>query len=170
MTSKEDITKNIELIKSGELEEKRAAVTFLSDAGEDAVDALCELLSSETDNDSRWYAASALARIGEPALDSLMLLLKTYPDDNVKRYAAAAVAGIGKPAVKPLIEVFLEDDGPTRGLASRALVRIGEDSVEELNRFISETEPKDTAHRCAVITLEKLCSNAPDAVEEVLEK
>ena len=137
-------------------------------AGPDAIEPLILLLTGDIDNDTMWYVSNALAKTGEPCVDSLIEVLKNFPDDNVKRYAAAALAGIGAPAVHELIAIFEDDDSVTRGLASKALIRIGRPAVGPLSSFIRESDAEEISHRCAVITLEKLGSSEPESVEKVL--
>lgn len=168
MTENGNIKKQMDKIVNGSLNERREAVRVLSEIGPDAVDSLILLLSGDSSNDIKWYASNALAKIGEPAVDSLIVVLNNFPDDNTKRYAAAALAGIGGPAVSELIAIFEGDDSITRGFASKALIRIGEPAVEPLNKFIEESDPESTAHRCAVLTFHKLGSEEPEAVENTL--
>jgi len=152
----------VEAIIDGDLEARRSATAEL--AREGAVDAFLEILSRGS-NDARWYAARGLVEVGPAAIDPLARFIREETDLDARRYAASALAGHGEAALESLLELLGDDDAQIRGLASRALIRIGDPAVLPLRELAESGE--DIRGRCAVLTL---CMMGDPAVEEMLRE
>ncbi len=105
MSDHEEIKRQINRIRQGGLEERRAAVDELVAQGEPAVGPLIAALLAEPDPDPRWYLAGALGRIGSPGVAPLLAAMKEHSDHDFRRYAAAALGEVRGSAIRPLIRI-----------------------------------------------------------------
>lgn len=132
MSDHDEIERQINRIRHGELEERRAAVSELVALGEPAVVPLIAALLREPDPDPRWYLAGALGRIGAPSVGPLLASMKEHDDHQFRRYAAAALGEIRGSAIQPLIGALQDPDREVRQFAALALCRIGDPAVGPL--------------------------------------
>ncbi len=81
---------------------------------------IIEIVTSEEDDELRWYAARILGEFNQPqAIAALVELLKSSDNDELTSIAASALGQIGNPAVAALSELLIEED--TRLLAVQSL-------------------------------------------------
>jgi len=132
MSENDGIEAQINRIRHGNLEERRAAVDELAARGASAVDPLIEALRVEQEPDPRWYLAGALGRIGSPSMTPLLAAMKEHGDHQFRRYAAAALGEIRGSGIRPLIEALQDPDREIRQFAALALCRIGEPAIAPL--------------------------------------
>ena len=106
-----------------------AARTFhwLPDASGAAVDALCDLLLNDPDEDVRTAAASSLADIAsDKSKDALIEALLKDTSVYARENAARALGNIGDPSAGPALVQALDDEYfMTQGAAVRALGIVG---------------------------------------------
>ena len=138
MSDHEEIERQINRIRQGGLEERRAAVTDLVAQGEPAVGPLIAALLVEPDPDPRWYLAGALGRIGSPGVAPLLAAMKENTDHDFRRYAAAALGEVRGSAIWPLIRALQDPDREIRQFAALALCRIGDPAVGPLKEACAE--------------------------------
>jgi len=152
----QDLEKFIEDLTSGDDQMAEFAATNLISIGDQAINALSELLSSP-DADTRWWAIRTLAGISSPQSISLLidalrdedlsvrqcaaLALRHQPDPRsvpeltksifspnplLAHLAADALTAVGEPAVLPLLEIIKNGSRTARLEAVRALGIIGD--------------------------------------------
>ena len=152
----QDLEKFIEDLTSGDDQMAEFAATNLISIGDQAINALSELLSSP-DADTRWWAIRTLAGISSPQNISLLidalrdkdlsvrqcaaLALRHQPDPRsvpeltksifspnplLAHLAADALTAVGEPAVLPLLEIMKNGSRTARLEAVRALGIIGD--------------------------------------------
>ncbi|WP_440949057.1 HEAT repeat domain-containing protein [Methanosphaerula subterraneus] len=138
MSDHEEIKRQINRIRQGGLEERRAAVNELVAQGEPAVGPLIAALLAEPDPDPRWYLAGALGRIGSPGVAPLLAAMKEHSDHDFRRYAAAALGEVRGSAIRPLIGALQDPDREIRQFAALALCRIGDPAVGPLKEACAE--------------------------------
>lgn len=138
MSDHEEIEHQINRIRQGGLEERRAGVRELVAWGEPAVGPLIVALLAELDPDPRWYLAGALGKIGSPGVAPLLAAMKQNPDHDFRRYAAAALGEVRGSAIQPLIGALQDPDREIRQFAALALCRIGDPAVGPLKEACAQ--------------------------------
>ncbi len=130
-----------EWLRAGREEEKETAAEQLMAAGQQAVPGLVEILQVG-DEDSRWWAARALAGIPGPA--ATQALIKTLADPN-QDVQVCAILGLGErqeeKAVDKLLALFPLSNNYARQHVSDALSKIGEPAVLGLIKTLEHEHP-----------------------------
>lgn len=90
---------------------------------ERAIAPIIEIITSEEDEELRWYAARILGEFKSTrAIAALVDLLKSADNDELTSIAASTLGQIGNPAVAALSELLIEED--TRLVAVKSLAYI----------------------------------------------
>lgn len=103
---------------------------------------IIEIVTSEEDEELRWYAARILGEFNQPkAIAALVNLLKSAENDELTSIAASALGQIGNPAVATLSELLIEED--TRLLAVQSLAYIRRSQIiAPLLTVVNDPDPK----------------------------
>ncbi len=135
----------------GKIRDKRAVSSIINDikkhgASLESIKALGELRDLSTipflinmlRNKERWVAAESLGKMGKAAVMPLAVLLNNK-EFNGQGVVAVALGHTGsKEAVTPLITAIRDKDPIASWRAARALVEIGEASVDPLIKMLNE--------------------------------
>ncbi len=141
----------IEAMKHEDAEVRASAARafqWLPDESGAAVDALCDLLLNDPDEDVRAAAASSLADIAsEKSKDALIEALLKGTSVYARENAARALGNIGNPSAGPALMQALDDEYfMTQGAAVRALGIVGYPEciprlMEALGRYYRGEDP-----------------------------
>lgn len=92
-----------------------------------AIAPIIEIITSDEDEELRWYAARILGEFNQPkAIAALVDLLKSADNDELTSMAASALGQIGNPAVAALSELLIEEDTRLVAVKSLAYIRRSE--------------------------------------------
>src|SRR5687768_3515149 len=131
-----DIKRLLARLYSGNSQVRHHAIDTLARSGAAGMNAVARLLSDNYDcsDQTRAYAATALAELGPPAIPALSAALK---QPIARILAAEALAQVGPPSIPALVRALEDDAGPTRDAAASALLNIGTpESLQPLQQFL----------------------------------
>ncbi|GAB4420853.1 MAG: hypothetical protein Kow002_09480 [Anaerolineales bacterium] len=127
----------IDDLTSGDEARAEAAVPKLVALGEEALDAVRDLLNAP-DEDTRWWAVRVLANAPQSQTESLLPLLE---DESAEVRQAASLGIASHPhetAIRPLVRALHDEDALVSSLACAALIQIGKDAVPSLLEISAE--------------------------------
>ncbi len=103
---------------------------------------IIEIVTSEEDEELRWYAARILGEFNQPkAIAALVDLLKSADNDELTSMAASALGQIGNPAVAALSELLIEEDTRLVAVKSLAYIRRSE-IIAPLLTVVKDPDPE----------------------------
>ncbi|MGQ9599988.1 MAG: HEAT repeat domain-containing protein [Anaerolineae bacterium] len=147
----------IQVLKTGEEEDREEAALALGRLGAAAIAPLAALLA-EDQTSLRWWAARTLAEVGGD--EGVRLLLHTLEDGDpdVRACAALALGQIGDGQAAPALARRLGDESAfVAGIAADALSMIGEAAVEAVTEKLDH--PSSLVRLLAVRALNRIRSS-----------
>lgn len=142
------IGQQIKALSSDNPDTELAAITFLTETGEPAVQPVIDSFAAG-DNKSRIYGAFILQEIGEPAIPSLVAALDAE-DVNTKMICATTLVSIGAPAVPYLLNALERGDSDAQKV-KEVIIRIGEPAIPALQAAALSQNPEYAREADALI-------------------
>jgi HEAT repeat protein len=159
------------LLKNGDDQVRWQAVYGLRNMQKSAkklLPTLTAMVKDEKNNDTRAFAAQAMAQLGPDAMPTLFELLKNEKEESVK---AAAIQGlwtagqVPKEAIPYLIEALKDKGVQVRSNACTALGQIGQDKeAKKAIPALAEVVQKDKEQNVRHQAIYALGSMAPDSL------
>lgn len=162
--AKEAVPDLMEMLTSGDEDQRLNAAITLGKIGKAAVGPVIEALKAK-DNDVRFYALWALGWIGAEGKDAGPLVLKLLGDKDagVRRKAAFALGRVGaspEEAVPALIKTFDDKDHDVQRAAGEAVAKYGKKAVPLLIAALNNKKTR----RQAAVSLGEIGSEAKEAI------
>lgn len=142
------IDQQIQALSSGDPDTELAAITYLTDAGEPAVQPIITSFAAG-DNKTRIYGAFILQEIGEPAIVPLVAALDAE-DPNTILISTGTLVSIGAPAVPSLLDALERGDSDPQKV-KEVIIRIGEPAIPALQAAALSPNPEYAREADALI-------------------
>lgn len=142
------IDQQIQALSSDDPDTELAAITYLTDAGEPAVQPIINSFAAG-DNKTRIYGAFILKEIGEPAIVPLVAALDAE-DPDTRLISAGTLVGIGAPAVPSLLDALERGDSDPQKV-KEVIIRIGEPAIPALQAAALSANPEYAGEADALI-------------------
>ncbi|WP_165074707.1 HEAT repeat domain-containing protein [Methanogenium sp. MK-MG] len=139
---------HIQALSSDDPDTELAAITWLTQAGEPAVQPIIDSFATG-DNKTRIYGAFILQEIGAPAIPPLVAALDSE-DTDTRSICGTTLVGMGAPAVPYLLDALERGDSDTQNV-KQVLVRIGEPALPALQAAALSPNPTFAAEADALI-------------------
>jgi HEAT repeat protein/Uri superfamily endonuclease len=137
----EELDDLLRMLATGSEENREVAALALGRLGAAAIAPLAAMLA-ESDANSRWWAARALAEVGERGAVEPLVGALTDAEPDVRACAALALGRIGEGAAAPALASRLTDESAfVASIAADALSMIGESAIDALVTMLTDDSP-----------------------------